>query len=82
MVRRTLALLSTNGCFQRLARVARSEPPRARALLGALGEQIGARPALAQDPARIAQPSLALRFWRFYQDAERRCLASEEGPLI
>ncbi len=46
MVRRTLALLSTNGCFQRLARVARSEPPRARALLGALGEQIGARPAL------------------------------------
>lgn len=45
-IRRTLALLSTEGCFQRLARVAASEPPRARALLGALGEQIGARPAL------------------------------------
>ena len=41
-IRRTMRLLSTGTCFERLARVARTEPPRARALLGALGEEIGA----------------------------------------
>lgn len=40
-VRRTLSLLSEKGRFQRLLRIAATEPPRARALLGALGEQIG-----------------------------------------
>ena len=42
-IRKTLNLLSAKGRFNRLARVAESEPPRARALLGALGEQLGAR---------------------------------------
>lgn len=41
-IRRTLHLLSQKGRFRRLAQIAASEPPRARALLGALGEQIGA----------------------------------------
>lgn len=44
-IRRTTTLLSEKGRFERLAKVAASEPPRARALLGALGEKIGARPA-------------------------------------
>lgn len=44
-IRRTTKLLSTPGRFERLAKVAKTEPPRARALLGALGEEIGARPA-------------------------------------
>lgn len=38
---RTLRLLSEDGRFERLLRVADSEPPRVRAILGALGEQLG-----------------------------------------
>jgi hypothetical protein len=45
-IERVLALLSEPGRFRTLASVARSEPPRVRALLGALGERIGARAGL------------------------------------
>jgi len=40
-IRRTLALLSERGRFERLAAVAATEPPRVRALLGALAEKLG-----------------------------------------
>jgi len=40
-VQRILSLLSRSGRFERLLNVARSEPPRVRALLGAIGEQLG-----------------------------------------
>lgn len=40
-VRRTLALLEEDGRFGRLAGVASTEPPRVRAILGALGEALG-----------------------------------------
>jgi len=40
-VRRTVALLSEKGRFARLVKVAASEPPRVRAMLGAAGEQMG-----------------------------------------
>jgi hypothetical protein len=40
-IRRTLKLLSEKGRFERLLTVADSEPPRVRALLGAIGEQLG-----------------------------------------
>ncbi len=43
-VQRTLALLSEEGRFERLIKVAYAEPPRVRALLGAIGEQLGKRP--------------------------------------
>jgi hypothetical protein len=39
--RRTLALFAEPGRFERLVRVAPQEPPRVRAILGAIGEQIG-----------------------------------------
>jgi Family of unknown function (DUF6088) len=39
--RRTLSLLSQAGRFERLLKVAPSEPPRVRAVLGAIGEQLG-----------------------------------------
>lgn len=42
-IRKALALLSERGCFERLAAVAATEPPRVRALLGALAEQLGKR---------------------------------------
>lgn len=43
-IRRTLRLLKESGRYERLARVASSEPPRVRAILGALGEAIGMSP--------------------------------------
>lgn len=43
-IRKTLTLLSEQGRFDRILRIADSEPPRVRALLGALGEQLGAAP--------------------------------------
>lgn len=44
-IQRTIALLSEKGRFNRFLRVAATEPPRARALIGALGEQLGIKPA-------------------------------------
>jgi hypothetical protein len=43
-IRKTLALLSEQKRFDRLLRIADSEPPRVRAMLGALGERLGASP--------------------------------------
>lgn len=40
-IRKTLALLSEQERYQRLIQVAETEPPRVRALLGALGEELG-----------------------------------------
>lgn len=45
---RTVALLSESGRFERLLKVADSEPPRVRAILGAIGEQIGKTTAVTQ----------------------------------
>jgi len=44
-IARTVALLSEKGRFERLLKVADSEPPRVRAILGAIGEQIGKKSA-------------------------------------
>ena len=44
-VRRTLVLFSERGRFERLLNVARSEPPRVRAMLGAIGQELGKKPA-------------------------------------
>jgi len=43
---RTIALLAEQGRFDRLLKVADTEPPRVRALLGALGQQLGKSPAV------------------------------------
>lgn len=40
-VAKALTLLQEEGMYERLVRVAGTEPPRVRALLGALGEQLG-----------------------------------------
>jgi hypothetical protein len=40
-IRRTLKLLSEKDRFERLLKVAGTEPPRVRAMLGAMGEQLG-----------------------------------------
>ena len=41
-IKRLLTLLATNNRFSRLVKAAPSEPPRVRAMLGALGEVLGA----------------------------------------
>jgi hypothetical protein len=41
---KTLSLLAEPGRFERLLRISSSEPPRVRAILGALGEQLGKSP--------------------------------------
>lgn len=40
-IRRVLALFSEDERFERLVKVAPSEPPRVRAMIGAIGEQLG-----------------------------------------
>jgi hypothetical protein len=48
-MRRLVSMLSDRARFMRLAKAALSEPPRVRAMLGALGEQAGAPAAALQD---------------------------------
>ena len=43
-IRRLLLILGTGGTFERVARSALDEPPRVRAMLGALGEELEANP--------------------------------------
>lgn len=43
-IRRAISLLSETGRYLRLAGIAETEPPRVRALLGALGERLGNHP--------------------------------------
>jgi hypothetical protein len=43
-IRRTIMLLSEKGRFERLLRIAASEPPRVRAMIGAVGERLGKNP--------------------------------------
>ena len=44
-VKRTIVLLAERGRFERLMKVADFEPPRVRAILGAIGQQLGKKPA-------------------------------------
>jgi len=43
-IRQLLRILGTAGTFERVARSALDEPPRVRAMLGALGEELEANP--------------------------------------
>jgi hypothetical protein len=45
-IRRTISLLSEDGRFERLAKITPTEPPRVRAMLGAVGEQLGKKPSV------------------------------------
>ena len=64
-IRRTTALLLERGRFNRLAKIAASEPPRARAVLGALGEQIGVRRALLKELRESLNPLSRFEFGVF-----------------
>ena len=45
---RLIELISEKGRFERLLKVSDSEPPRVRAMLGAIGEQLGKGPRTLQ----------------------------------
>jgi hypothetical protein len=47
-IQKTLALAGDKGRFERLLKVADTEPPRVRAMLGAIGEQLGKKPSALQ----------------------------------
>ena len=55
-VARTLALFREAGRFERLLKIARFEPPRVRAILGAIGEAIGKQPAALKRLRRSLNP--------------------------
>jgi hypothetical protein len=61
-IARALTLLSERGRFNRVLRVAHSEPPRVRALLGAIGEQIGAKQSALVQLRRSLNPSSRFDF--------------------
>ena len=79
-VRRTVALFSEKGRFERLLKVADSEPPRVRAMMGAIGEQIGKKPAALRKMRASLNPFsrfdfgllTGLRYARNWQAKERR----------
>ena len=41
-IQRLLSILSDRDCYEHLLKVSKTEPPRVRAMLGAIGEQLGA----------------------------------------
>jgi hypothetical protein len=55
-VQKTLTLLAEGGRFERLAGIGDSEPPRVRAMLGALGEQLGGNPKTLQSLRQSLNP--------------------------
>ena len=78
---RTLALLAEDSRYQRLLAVAGTEPPRVRAILGALGEQLG-RPARELDRLRVSlNPSSRFDFGMFTALANARAWQAKERRL-
>ncbi len=55
-IKRTLALCRDERRFERLLSVAASEPPRVRAMLGAIGAQLGKKPAVLTDLRNSLNP--------------------------
>lgn len=61
-IQKTLALLSEPGSFTRLLKIAGKEPPRVRAMLGALGEQLRKSPKLLRSLRMTLNPSSRFDF--------------------
>lgn len=61
-IRRTLALLSEEGRLDRFLRIASTEPPRVRAMLGTIGERLGAKPKMLQQLRASLNPFSRFNF--------------------
>lgn len=80
-ITRTVALLSERGRFRRLLQAAGSEPPRVRAILGAIGEQLGRKPAALRPLRASLNPLSRFDFGLFAgMPHARRWQAKERGP--
>jgi len=64
-IRRTIALLSEDGGFDRLFKIADTEPPRVRAILGAIGEQMRLPPARLERLRDSLNPLSTFKFGTF-----------------
>jgi DNA-binding Lrp family transcriptional regulator len=64
-IHKTMKLLSEDGRFERLLRVVAFEPPRVKAMLGALGEQLGKNPALLKRLRESLNPLSKFDFGHF-----------------
>lgn len=60
--RRVLKIVSEKGCFERLVKVADTEPPRVRAMLGAIGEELRKEKKLVQKLRRSLNPLSRFHF--------------------
>jgi len=77
-IRRALLLLSERGRYMRLLDVADTEPPRVRALLGALGEQLGKRPAVLRPLRESLNPLSRYGFGAFAELPNARAWQAKE----
>lgn len=66
-VERLLACLSEPGCFEALMKVATSEPPRVRAMLGAIGQQLAKPSSLLCSLRASLNPLSRFDFGALYQ---------------
>jgi Family of unknown function (DUF6088) len=79
-VRKTVVLLSEGRRFERLLKVAATEPPRVRAMLGAIGEQIKKDPAALRRLRASLNPLSRFRFGLLSGlPAARKWQAEERG---
>ena len=63
-MRRTLELFRQRGRFKRLLDVAESEPPRVRAMLGAIGQELDKKPATLRRLRKSLNPLSRFEFGR------------------
>ncbi len=78
-MRRTIDLLAERGRFDRLLRVADTEPPRVRALLGAWGQQLGKSPSVLRRLRESLNPLSRFDFGIFSGMPQAREWQAKEG---
>lgn len=61
-VKRTLGLCRKRGRYERLLKIADSEPPRVRAMLGAIGAELGKKPAVLKRLGKSLNPVSLFEF--------------------
>jgi hypothetical protein len=79
-IRRAMALLSEDGRLDRLLKIADSEPPRVRAILGALSEQLRLPPARLQPLRDSLNPLSRFDFGMFATLIHARQWQAKEHP--
>ncbi len=77
-VRRTLALLNEHGRYPRLLAIAPTEPPRVRALLGALGETLGKKGSVLRTLRSSLNPLTRFDFGVFVDSPNAKAWQAKE----